>query len=224
MINYTYVERTSAVMEALRHFQKVYPDHCNVEIRSTLREGLEYCKKVQRPDGSWEGRCLPGTVTLLSDDLIDFGELKDLNFAVLKCLGTDIMDMATTATTGTMATMGTMGTMATMDMVVAFLVDFSTSALGSMDLVVTMGDIVVAIWDMVMAVGDMVMDIGDMGTMGTMDTMGTMGTMDTMDTIIMDVKKRRCRHRGGHRHLSCHKKRREYHGAPAAPAAVTLTR
>uniref|UniRef100_A0A3Q1HVC9 Terpene cyclase/mutase family member n=1 Tax=Anabas testudineus TaxID=64144 RepID=A0A3Q1HVC9_ANATE len=55
MIDYTYVECTSAAMQALRHFQKVYPEHRAKEIRSTLREGLEYCKKVQRPDGSWEG-------------------------------------------------------------------------------------------------------------------------------------------------------------------------
>ncbi|CAI5656703.1 unnamed protein product [Oreochromis niloticus] len=130
------------------------------------------------------------------------------------------MDMATT---GTMATMATMDTM---DMVVVFW-DLSTPASSSKELVVTMGDIMVAIWDMVVAMGHMVMATGDkanMGTMGTMDTMGTMGTMGTMDTIIMDVKKCRRRHRGGHRHLSCHKKGRKYHGTPAVPAAVTLTR
>ncbi|XP_042162563.1 lanosterol synthase [Oncorhynchus tshawytscha] len=55
MIDYTYVECTSAVMQALRHFQHVYPEYRIEEIRSTLREGLEYCRKVQRPDGSWEG-------------------------------------------------------------------------------------------------------------------------------------------------------------------------
>uniref|UniRef100_A0A669CQH1 Terpene cyclase/mutase family member n=1 Tax=Oreochromis niloticus TaxID=8128 RepID=A0A669CQH1_ORENI len=75
MIDYTYVECTSAVMQALRHFQKVYPDHRAEEIRykhvvwryallklfsymhcnPELLEGLEYCRKVQRPDGSWEG-------------------------------------------------------------------------------------------------------------------------------------------------------------------------
>ncbi|XP_033965761.1 lanosterol synthase-like [Pseudochaenichthys georgianus] len=55
MIDYTYVECTSAVMQALRHFQKAYPEHRAEEMRSTLREGLEYCRKVQRPDGSWEG-------------------------------------------------------------------------------------------------------------------------------------------------------------------------
>uniref|UniRef100_A0A3P9A229 Terpene cyclase/mutase family member n=1 Tax=Esox lucius TaxID=8010 RepID=A0A3P9A229_ESOLU len=55
MIDYTYVECTSAVMQALRHFQKLYPEHRSAEIRSTLKEGLEYCRRVQRPDGSWEG-------------------------------------------------------------------------------------------------------------------------------------------------------------------------
>uniref|UniRef100_A0A3Q3K2C1 Terpene cyclase/mutase family member n=1 Tax=Monopterus albus TaxID=43700 RepID=A0A3Q3K2C1_MONAL len=55
MIDYTYVECTSAVMQALRHFQKAYPEHRAEEIRSTLKEGLQYCRKVQRPDGSWEG-------------------------------------------------------------------------------------------------------------------------------------------------------------------------
>uniref|UniRef100_A0AAQ6AL23 Terpene cyclase/mutase family member n=1 Tax=Amphiprion ocellaris TaxID=80972 RepID=A0AAQ6AL23_AMPOC len=34
MIDYTYVECTSAVMQALRHFQKAYPDHRPEEIRS----------------------------------------------------------------------------------------------------------------------------------------------------------------------------------------------
>jgi len=33
MIDYTYVECTSAVMQALRHFQDVYPEHRAPEIR-----------------------------------------------------------------------------------------------------------------------------------------------------------------------------------------------
>lgn len=33
MIDYTYVECTSAVMQALRHFQKAYPQHRPAEIR-----------------------------------------------------------------------------------------------------------------------------------------------------------------------------------------------
>ncbi|XP_037543108.1 lanosterol synthase-like [Nematolebias whitei] len=55
MIDHTFVECTSSVMQALKLFQKAYPDHRTQEIGSTLREGLEFCRRVQRPDGSWEG-------------------------------------------------------------------------------------------------------------------------------------------------------------------------
>ncbi|XP_061548207.1 lanosterol synthase [Phycodurus eques] len=55
MIDYTYVECTSAVMQALRHFHMVHPEHRTEEIRNTLGDGLDYCRRVQRPDGSWEG-------------------------------------------------------------------------------------------------------------------------------------------------------------------------
>uniref|UniRef100_A0A672MKF8 Terpene cyclase/mutase family member n=1 Tax=Sinocyclocheilus grahami TaxID=75366 RepID=A0A672MKF8_SINGR len=55
MIDYTYVECTSAVMQALKHFHRVYPEHRAEEIRTTLQQGLDYCRRVQRPDGSWEG-------------------------------------------------------------------------------------------------------------------------------------------------------------------------
>lgn len=55
MIDYTYVECTSAVMQALRHFQDVYPEHRAPEIRETLQKGLDFCRKKQQADGSWEG-------------------------------------------------------------------------------------------------------------------------------------------------------------------------
>lgn len=55
MIDYTYVECTSAVMQALRHFHAQFPDHRAQEIRETLQQGLEFCQQKQRPDGSWEG-------------------------------------------------------------------------------------------------------------------------------------------------------------------------
>uniref|UniRef100_A0A672N020 Lanosterol synthase-like n=2 Tax=Sinocyclocheilus grahami TaxID=75366 RepID=A0A672N020_SINGR len=55
MIDYTYVECTSAVMQALKHFHSVYPEHRAEEIRTTLQQGLNYCRRVQRHDGSWEG-------------------------------------------------------------------------------------------------------------------------------------------------------------------------
>ncbi|KAI1237003.1 hypothetical protein IHE44_0014254 [Lamprotornis superbus] len=55
MIDYTYVECTSAVMQALRHFQSQFPEHRTLEIRETLQKGLDFCRKKQRADGSWEG-------------------------------------------------------------------------------------------------------------------------------------------------------------------------
>ncbi|XP_062972140.1 lanosterol synthase [Elgaria multicarinata webbii] len=55
MIDYTYVECTSAVMQALKHFHERFPEHRALEVRDTLRKGLQYCRGVQRADGSWEG-------------------------------------------------------------------------------------------------------------------------------------------------------------------------
>ncbi|XP_043916484.1 lanosterol synthase isoform X1 [Protopterus annectens] len=55
MIDYTYVECTSSVMQALKLFHKSFPNHRAEEIRETLKQGLEYCRRVQRQDGSWEG-------------------------------------------------------------------------------------------------------------------------------------------------------------------------
>uniref|UniRef100_A0A8C3UX70 Terpene cyclase/mutase family member n=1 Tax=Catharus ustulatus TaxID=91951 RepID=A0A8C3UX70_CATUS len=55
MIDYTYVECTSAVMQALRHFQSQFPEHRALEIRETLKKGLDFCRRKQRADGSWEG-------------------------------------------------------------------------------------------------------------------------------------------------------------------------
>ncbi|XP_048390447.1 lanosterol synthase isoform X3 [Stegostoma tigrinum] len=55
MIDYTYVECTCAVMQALKHFHEKYPYHRVTEIRDTLEKGLEYCQRMQNPDGSWEG-------------------------------------------------------------------------------------------------------------------------------------------------------------------------
>ncbi|XP_019483571.1 PREDICTED: lanosterol synthase [Hipposideros armiger] len=55
MIDYTYVECTSAVMQALWHFHVQFPEHRPQEIRETLERALEFCRRKQRPDGSWEG-------------------------------------------------------------------------------------------------------------------------------------------------------------------------
>ncbi|XP_022083175.1 lanosterol synthase-like [Acanthaster planci] len=55
MIDYTYVELTSAVMQTLKKFNTLYPDYRKEDIRSTLDKGLKYIAMKQRIDGSWEG-------------------------------------------------------------------------------------------------------------------------------------------------------------------------
>uniref|UniRef100_A0A4X1T2H7 Terpene cyclase/mutase family member n=1 Tax=Sus scrofa TaxID=9823 RepID=A0A4X1T2H7_PIG len=55
MIDYTYVECTSSVMQALKEFHHQFPDHRAGEIRETLEQGLDFCRRKQRADGSWEG-------------------------------------------------------------------------------------------------------------------------------------------------------------------------
>ncbi|RDD36321.1 Lanosterol synthase [Trichoplax sp. H2] len=55
MIDYTYCECTSAVMLGLIKFQKFYPSYRDTEVKETLQNGLNYIKRIQRPDGSWEG-------------------------------------------------------------------------------------------------------------------------------------------------------------------------
>lgn len=55
MIDYTYVELTSAVMQSLKHFTEQFPDYKSQEIERILQEGLDYVVAKQRPDGSWYG-------------------------------------------------------------------------------------------------------------------------------------------------------------------------
>ncbi|XP_071803611.1 lanosterol synthase-like [Asterias amurensis] len=55
MIDYTYVELTSAVMQSLKKFSDIYPDYRQAEIRATLDRGLLYIADKQKRDGSWEG-------------------------------------------------------------------------------------------------------------------------------------------------------------------------
>jgi len=55
MIDYSYVECSSASMQALLKFRKRFPDHRKQEISSALEKGLKFVKSIQRPDGSWYG-------------------------------------------------------------------------------------------------------------------------------------------------------------------------
>uniref|UniRef100_UPI00358E27D6 lanosterol synthase isoform X2 n=1 Tax=Myxine glutinosa TaxID=7769 RepID=UPI00358E27D6 len=55
MIDYTYVECTSAAMQALKLWKENFPEYRSTAISDVLKRGLEFCQQRQRPDGSWEG-------------------------------------------------------------------------------------------------------------------------------------------------------------------------
>ncbi|KAI9679158.1 MAG: Lanosterol synthase (Oxidosqualene--lanosterol cyclase) [Bathelium mastoideum] len=55
MVEYDYPECTTAVVTALKLFQKYYPDYRRSDIDGFLSRALGYIRKAQRPDGSWYG-------------------------------------------------------------------------------------------------------------------------------------------------------------------------
>lgn len=55
MIEYNYVECSSAVIQGLRQFTSAFPAHRKNEIEMSIKKGLQYIKSVQRNDGSWYG-------------------------------------------------------------------------------------------------------------------------------------------------------------------------
>jgi squalene/oxidosqualene cyclase-like protein len=55
MIDYPYVECTSAAIQALRDFQRAFPDECAREIAGAVARGRDYLLAKQRLDGSFEG-------------------------------------------------------------------------------------------------------------------------------------------------------------------------
>ncbi|GAA5979903.1 hypothetical protein JCM5350_005536 [Sporobolomyces pararoseus] len=55
MIEYSYVECTTACVTALSTFRRTYPHYRKDEILETTRKGIDWIKKKQRSDGSWYG-------------------------------------------------------------------------------------------------------------------------------------------------------------------------
>jgi squalene/oxidosqualene cyclase-like protein len=55
MIEYNYVECSSAVMQGLQKFNEAYPEHRKQEIKQSIHSGLQFIKSIQREDGSWYG-------------------------------------------------------------------------------------------------------------------------------------------------------------------------
>ena len=55
MIDYSYVECTSACMTALAEFSHKHPGHRAAEVGAALARGQRFVLREQRPDGSWYG-------------------------------------------------------------------------------------------------------------------------------------------------------------------------
>ncbi|XP_010271332.1 PREDICTED: cycloartenol Synthase isoform X2 [Nelumbo nucifera] len=55
VIDYPYVECTSAAIQALASFKKLYPGHRREEIENCIRKAAKFIEKIQAADGSWYG-------------------------------------------------------------------------------------------------------------------------------------------------------------------------
>lgn len=55
MIDYDYVELSSACMTSLAAFREHYPKHRAAEIEGALEKGKKFVLQDQRADGSWYG-------------------------------------------------------------------------------------------------------------------------------------------------------------------------
>jgi cycloartenol synthase len=55
VIDYSYVECTSACMTALTGFRRLFPSHRAGQVDAALTGGLKYVLRTQRKDGSWYG-------------------------------------------------------------------------------------------------------------------------------------------------------------------------
>jgi cycloartenol synthase len=55
VIDYSYVECSSACITAMTAFSRNYPGHRSDEIHKSISRGIKYIKSIQKPDGSWYG-------------------------------------------------------------------------------------------------------------------------------------------------------------------------
>ncbi|PQQ11008.1 cycloartenol Synthase [Prunus yedoensis var. nudiflora] len=55
IIDYQYVECTSAAIEGLKSFMKLYPGHRRKEIQACIAKAVKFIENIQLPDGSWYG-------------------------------------------------------------------------------------------------------------------------------------------------------------------------
>lgn len=55
VIDYPYVECTSAALQALSSFRELYPGHRSEEIKNCIKKASMFIEKIQAADGSWYG-------------------------------------------------------------------------------------------------------------------------------------------------------------------------
>ncbi|KAH6825426.1 cycloartenol synthase 1 [Perilla frutescens var. hirtella] len=55
VIDYPYVECTSAAIQALTAFKKLYPGHRREEVEHCIEKSAKFIEKIQEADGSWYG-------------------------------------------------------------------------------------------------------------------------------------------------------------------------
>jgi squalene cyclase len=57
MVDYSYVECSSACITALCAFRRRHPEYRTHDILNALGRGKEFIQSIQRPDGSWCAVC-----------------------------------------------------------------------------------------------------------------------------------------------------------------------
>ena len=89
VIDYSYVELTSACVRALSAFAKVHPEHRAAEVAEATRLGAKYMKRIQRADGSWYGSwgvCFTYAAWFGVAGLAEMGERDGTSDAVTRAL------------------------------------------------------------------------------------------------------------------------------------------
>ena len=85
MIDYPYVECSSASVTALIQFNHQYPKHRSREIQNSVQAGIRFIKSIQRPDGSWYGSwgcCFTYGTWFGVEALTEYGESLDSSYSI----------------------------------------------------------------------------------------------------------------------------------------------
>ncbi|KAI1165151.1 terpenoid cyclases/protein prenyltransferase alpha-alpha toroid [Nemania serpens] len=83
MVEYDYVECTTAVVTALSLFKQHWPDHRSKEIDAFVKRSVAWIKTAQQPDGSWYGNwaiCYTYATMFALESLKSIGEKYDNSY------------------------------------------------------------------------------------------------------------------------------------------------